>query len=340
MRQGEDVDISKIPQKTIKRLESIVEACDSDKTKAEFYKRICNDEKKEEYGKKFIEGEKFNWLDGKSKLEHDLIQAENYLSEGEQKKLALELYKIYIQEGEREEALYLAKKHLKLPQKDVLNLQEEILLEYMLKASVYAKPIDIHGWNELHLEEYLPQVKEMTDGLPLDKVKAVADKAYSILMKPQDRGIHNVSPDHFKAGMLAKIYELGGCKIREAGNKLLESATNPNYRLDHEDYELIEAGIKEFDLSEENIKPVLLEFIKHWIPFYLDTISEMIKKYNISNEAKPLIQKEYNDYMKRGRFDFVFEVRKSLNNLIDDNRINLDELELLDKMMGEDAYFS
>lgn len=326
--QEKEIDISKISPDTIKRLEAVIEACNSDTRKAEFYRKVGNKKKAAEYGQKFIEREEDSSMPEIDRLEICLRYAEKYLGEAEQRKIAAEVYRSALEAGKKERAFDAGKK-AGIPAQEMFKMQEELLLEYMTEADLSV----FNGYNSTLIpDKCLTYIQKFEIGLPAEKVRAIAIKAYDILMGNKGDCNEAVLLGYLNAGMLAKRFNLGDDKVKRAGKKILEASESSFVSPSTDD--IFEAAIKEFDVPEKEIGKAIDYLVGRWREYFINRLDAVRAKYGDEKIKQP-VQEEYNGCLMKGKFDHALRLRLKFNDLINDSRINLDELKTLEQITRE-----
>jgi hypothetical protein len=252
-----------------------------------------------------------------------LEKAKKYnLDENEKKRIAEEAYRVAVKEENYKSAIDIAREFLEFPEKEIHNLQEQGLYKTMITNWASDDEMD---------EEYLDIVNQFVEDLrdlPLERIKAVAQKAYDSMIKSEDR-----IPDgsvYLRAAKLANKYDLGREKVFTA----VDSAVQIHQMAGGLD--LIAGTAKELEVPDERIKPIVLRYYTNSLYNLGDESEKIRKKYNITEEEyRPLIKEAYESCIKDCLFKRALQLR-TYYSFIQDDIVSTEDLKILTGIMKRD----
>jgi len=318
--QIQPIDISALDSKTIPRLERIVDSCENNYIKAEFYKKTGNLKKVAEQGKKLERYEETHFQFGSDHVFSRLELSEKYnFDEKEQKRRAKKAYEFAIKREKYDKAIDIGKRFLNIPESEIIRLRKN-----KLYGDIIANWVD----DEENGLSYLEILAESAEDLSKDDTKEVAISAYEHLINKKDS--FESRKTLFRAAQLVKFYNLGKDKFTESIKRLLEAHLNVNLV---GGYKELQKAIKEFELSDEIVKPVILDYFKCELYHYGNEAEVIRRRHNLSDEEiKPIVQDAYDKSLKSGSFGIAHRLRSGYS-CIKSEQVSLEDLRILSRII-------
>ncbi|MBI1969194.1 hypothetical protein HYS48_00740 [Candidatus Woesearchaeota archaeon] len=314
-RKAIAIDPSSLGGATRQRLETLVDGTNNIHMKADFFAKIGNKENVRRYAVAWL-CQELQESDIPASLDMVLQQAREWgVEDAIQEPLTQRAQQIYEDKKGKNPhlALHLARKYkLPIPSAEMAARQEEIVYDEMTA-----------NWDHGAFEDrsFIDMIQETADGLPAERVRELATKAYKKLIgweKFADPG------RYLRAGQLAKAYDLGRDKILKAGERVIQAVEgNRGYGYSH-----VEEAFAELNLPEEMVHPVMVRLFEQTMVNGNDTKAhEIVQRHHLSDaEIDTAANMVYGLAMQSGWFEKALRLREHYPAVIQDQRASIEDL--------------